>query len=100
MVGWVFIVLVLVVIYMIFETMRLRHGIVSIILIIFLLFFLLSLVFVFKDRQIDLNSFGGIKDATKTYFDWLALTWNNFRGLTGNAGKVDWKGNETKAKTK
>ena len=98
MVGWVFIVLILIVIYVLFELMRFKHGIFSIILIIVLLFFLLSLVFVFKDKQVDLNSFGGIQDAVGVYFDWIALTWNNFGALTGNAGNINWNGNGTKTK--
>ncbi len=100
MVGWVFIALVLLAIYIVFELMKVKHGVFSIFLIVILLLFLLSLVFVFRNNHPDLNTFGGIKDAAGVYVDWLGLTWNNFRSLTGNAAKTDWNVNKTKSKTK
>ena len=100
MVSWIFIALVVLVVYIIFELMMAKHGIITLVVIIFLILFLLSLVFVFKNRAVDLDSFGGIKNATSVYFDWLALTWNNFRTLTGNAAKTEWTVNSSKSKPK
>lgn len=96
MVSWIFIVLVLVAIYIIFELIKFKHGIFSILTIILIVLFLLSLFFVFKDRGVDLNNWTGIKNSVKIYFDWFSLAWHNTKAVTGNAISMNWK-NQTRS---
>jgi len=93
----VFIILALVglVIYVYFEVKRFKHKIFAIFLIALLLFFSLSVMYVFKGKEVDLKSFSGVKEVTVIYFSWLWSIFVNMKTLTSQATKMDWGINQT-----
>jgi D-alanyl-lipoteichoic acid acyltransferase DltB (MBOAT superfamily) len=82
-------------IWLIFESKRMKHKIFAILLIGLVLFSYFSFVFVFKGKEIDYTSFDGIQDAATMYFSWLGTIFVNFKTITTKAINMDWSGNET-----
>ncbi len=87
--------LLVIAIWVIFETKRMKHKILAVFLIGLLLFSYFSFTFVFREQEIDFRSLDGIKMATGLYMSWLGTVFLNFKALTANAIHMDWKGNET-----
>lgn len=69
---------------------KIKHKIFTIFLIGFFLFILITGVFVFKGKTIDLNSKEGIFEAGKVYFSFLGTVGKNVFALTANAVNMDW----------
>lgn len=87
--------LLIIAVWVVFETKRMRHKLLAIFLIGLILFSYFSFNTVFKDKDVNLKSFDGIKTATNLYFSWLGAIFTNFKILTANAIHMNWKSNET-----
>jgi hypothetical protein len=72
-----------------------KPKIIGGIMIILLLTMFLSFNFAMKNQDIDFKSVSGIISAGKIYFSWMGYAFGNFKTITANAIKMDWKGNQT-----
>ncbi|MFH1209888.1 MAG: hypothetical protein V1663_03810 [archaeon] len=89
-------VLVLVVaIWLIIEFKRFRHKILAVFLILLILFTYFSFAGVIKDKNLDLKTLDGMKEAGKLYFLWLGNAFKNVKVVTSNVINMSWKMNET-----
>jgi predicted ferric reductase len=89
-------VLVLIIaIWLIIEFKRFRHKILAVFLILLILFTYFSFAGVIKDKNLDLKTFNGMKEAGKLYFIWLGNAFNNVKVVTSNAINMSWRMNET-----
>jgi predicted ferric reductase len=89
-------VLVLVVaIWLIIEFKRFRHKILAVFLIFLILFTYFSFAGVVKDKNLDLKTFDGMKEAGKLYFLWIGNAFKNVKVVTSNVIDMDWRVNET-----
>lgn len=95
---WAIIVLGIVVlslgIWFFLEFKRMKHKVFALFLIGLVLFIFFSAVFVFNGKEVDYKTGPGVMSATKVYFSWLGSVFGNFKTITTNAIKMDWKGNE------
>ena len=82
-------------IWLIFESKRMKHKVFAIFLIGFVLFSYFSFMFVFKNKDVDFKSVDGVKEASSMYFSWLGTLFSNFKTITAKAIKMNWKGNMT-----
>ena len=64
-------------------------------LIVLILFFYVSAYYVFKDREVDLKSYSGIKEASGIYFTYLGGVFGNMKSITTNAIKMNWGGSNS-----
>lgn len=78
-----------------FKFKHTQHRVYSIVLILLLLFFYVSGSQIIDKNNIELNSAEGIMAAGEVYLKWLGHALVNLKGLTGEAIKMDWKGNQT-----
>ncbi|MBT3405326.1 hypothetical protein HN832_00445 [archaeon] len=91
-----FVVAILViVVWLMLEFQRLKHKFLAIFVIGFMLSVYFTGFYVFNGKEIDYKSVSGLIDMSKTYFSWLFSIAGNFKSLTVNAVKMDWKGNLT-----
>ena len=93
MVSWLaitLVVLVIVVIYVFIEMRRARHKMFAYFLIGLILFFFVTGWYVFKDKEVNFDSFKGVMDAGKIYFSWIGGAFGNLKSITTNAIKMDW----------
>jgi len=89
-------VLVLVVaIWLIIEFKRFRHKILAVFLIVLILFTYFSFSAVIKDKNLDLKTFDGMKEAGGLYVLWMGNVFKNVKVITANAIHLNWKMNET-----
>ena len=79
-----------------FKEIRHRAGLFTIIVI--LLFFIITISYVSKVNNINLNSFEGISAVSKIYFSWLGNVGKNLWSITGYAIKQDWSINASESK--
>lgn len=92
----IFIVAALVIaIWIVIELKRVRHKIFAMFLIGLILFLYFSSAFVFKEKEVDLQSITGITSAVKVYFSWLGSIFVNLKSITSNAIGMDWEGNKS-----
>ncbi len=82
--------IVLVVFYLLIELKRMKHKFFAIFVILIMILFIGTAYFVFKDRNLDLNSFDGWSDATKVYMSFLGSVFENTKTITTNAIRMDW----------
>jgi len=89
-------VLVLVVaIWLVIEFKRFRHKLLAVFLILLILFTYFSFAGVVKDKNLDLKTFDGMKEAGKLYFLWIGHAFKNVKVVTSNVIDMDWRMNET-----
>jgi len=92
----VFIVgILIIVVWLLVEMKRMRHKLFAIVLIILILLFYVSAYYVFKDREVDLKSYSGIKEASGIYFTYLGGVFGNMKSITTNAIKMNWGGSNS-----
>ncbi len=89
------IAILIIAIWVIIETKRMKHKLFAIFLIGLILFSYFSFSFVLKEKEIDFTSIGGITNVANLYFSWIGTVFLNFKTLTAKAINLDWKGNET-----
>ena len=92
----IFVIAILIIaIWVIVEMKRMRHKMFALFLIGLILFSYLSFTFVFKDKEINLTSIEGIREASGMYFSWLGTVFSNLKSITARTVDMNWKGNET-----
>ena len=74
---------------------RFRHKILAVFLVLLILFTYLSFSAVIKDKNLDLTTFSGVKEAGRLYVLWLGHAFKNVRVVTSNAVNMSWKMNES-----
>lgn len=89
------VVVLMVFVWLFIEFKRAKHKLLAIFLIFLLLFTYWGFVASIKDKDINFKSLDGIKTAGQLYFAWLGNVFTNLKSLTGNAVKMDWKGEQT-----
>ena len=82
-------------IWVIIETKRMKHKMLAIFLIGLILFSYFSFSFVLKEEEIDFRSVEGVQNMAGLYFSWLGTVFVNFKTLTTKAIKMNWQRNET-----
>jgi len=82
-------------IWIIVELKRFKHKLFAIFLIALILATYLSFSVVFQNHEIDYKSPTGLVTAGKLYFSWLGSIFGNFKSITTDAVKMDWKANVT-----
>ena len=87
--------ILIIAIWVIIETKRMKHKVFAIFLIGLILFSYFSFSFVLKEKEIDFMSIDGIQTVGSLYFSWISTVFVNFKTLTTRAIKMDWQGNET-----
>jgi len=86
-----FIMAVLIIaIWVIIETKRLKHKVFAFFLIGIILFSYLSAAVIFRGDNIDFKTPSGLFNAGKIYFSWVFSVSGNFVKIAGNAIKMDW----------
>lgn len=85
------IAVIIIVIWLIIEAKRMRHKLFAIFLILLILFSYFSFILALKGKDIDYSTPGGFVDAAGLYFSWLGHVFVNFKTITANAIKMDWK---------
>jgi hypothetical protein len=97
--GWVIIVAILVMAFIIIEKfVHFSHWnskFWTIAVISILGFVALSFFGVAQANAINLNTLGGFFNATKLYFSWLVNAFGNIKDITGNAVRMNWFPNMT-----
>jgi hypothetical protein len=82
-------------IWLIIEFKRMRHKILAIFLIVLILFTYFSFSAVIKEKNLDLKTFDGMKEAGRLYFLWIGNAFTNVKVITSNAINLSWGVNET-----
>jgi len=72
-----------------------NHHFSLMITIAILAFLLIGFIIATSGQDIDLSSGQGIKTAFKLYASWFGNSLENIQGITSNAIKMDWGGNNT-----
>jgi len=86
---------VIIAIWVLIEMKRMRHKFFAVFLIVLILLFYVSAYYVFKDREVDLKSYSGIKEASGIYFTYLGGVFGNMKSITTNAIKMNWGGSNS-----
>ena len=77
-------------IWILVETKRMKHKIFAIILIALILVSYFGFSSVIKNNNIDLKTVEGLSKVTKLYFLWFGSLFGNMKSITTNAIKIDW----------
>lgn len=85
----------MVAVWLFIEFKRFRHKILAVFLVLLILFTYLSFSAVIKDKNLDLTTFSGVKEAGRLYVLWLGHAFKNVRVVTSNAVNMSWKMNES-----
>lgn len=97
MVNPILIVVVVLVaaIWLFIEFKRFRHKMLAVFLILLILFTYISFSAVIKNKNIDLKTFEGIKEAGHLYVLWLGNAFQNVKVVTSNVIDMNWNVNDT-----
>ncbi len=88
------VVALIVLIWLSIEFKRFKHKIIAIFLILLILFTYLSFSAVIRDKNLDLKTFEGMKEAGKLYVLWLGHAFKNIGVITSNAISMNWTVND------
>ncbi len=80
------------VIWVLAELRRFNHKFIAIFLIVLILVSYFGFVVTLKGKDIDYKSLDGLQNVAKLYFIWVGQIFKNFKSITANAIKLDWKG--------
>lgn len=89
------IALVIALIWIVVEMRRFNHKFLAILLIILILASYFGFVVTLKGKDIDYKSVNGLQTVAKLYFIWIGQIFKNFKTITANAIKLDWKGDSS-----
>lgn len=98
MINWILIVLIVALIWILLHFRHANHRFWTFLWLVLIIFFILTVFFVFKDREVDLQSVDGFKTAFGVYLNWFGSAFQNIKVLTGSATQMDWRGNSTETK--
>ena len=88
----VIIALVIALIWIFVELRRFKHKFFAIFLIVLILASYFGFVVTLKGKDTDFKSLDGMQNIAKLYFIWIGQIFKNFKSITANAVKLDWKG--------
>lgn len=88
---WIIIAILVVVAFFILRIHHLKHKIFLFLVVFAVLFIFITASNVVTKYKIDLKSVNGIEKGAKIYFAWLGGAFDNFKSITGNAIKMDWR---------
>jgi len=91
--DWFIIIVGIVAIFLVSKLIHFKHlkyKITAILLILLFFFAYLTIAKVISDNSINIKTASGVFQATKVYFSWLGMAFNNLRSLTGNVVNMDW----------
>ena len=91
----ILVVVLIAVIWLFIEFKRFRHKMLAVFLIVLILFTYISFSAVIKNKNIDLKTFEGIKQAGHLYVLWLGNAFKNVKVVTSNVINMNWQANET-----
>ena len=94
------VILLVIVILTIIKLTHLKHKVYAVAIVLLLLFFYLSGSYIVEEKNIDLSTGEGILKAGGVYLGWIGHIFSNAKSLTGQAIKMDWKGDLGENKTK
>jgi hypothetical protein len=80
-------------VWILIEVKRLKHKLFAIFLIGLILFSYFSFSAIFDGSDINFKSTDGLMQAGKIYFSWMYSVFGNFKVITTNAIKMNWKSN-------
>ena len=96
----VIIAVVVALIWILIELQRFKHKLFAIFLIALIIFSYLGFILAVKGQDVDLKSVDGLKEAGGLYFAWLGTIFGNFKDITTQAIKMDWKSDSDKMNEK
>ncbi len=88
------------VIWVLAELRRFNHKFIAIFLIVLILVSYFGFVVTLKGKDIDYKSLDGLQNVAKLYFIWVGQIFKNFKSITANAIKLDWKGGASELNAK
>jgi predicted tellurium resistance membrane protein TerC len=86
---------VIIFIWIFVEVRRFRHKTIVVIILLFLILTCFGFSLTIKDKELNLKTIDGIKDAGQLYFYWLGNTLSNLKPITTNTIKMEWETNTT-----
>jgi hypothetical protein len=95
MVNFLLIVVIILILWILFQMKSAHHHLGMYVWIAIVLFLILSVAYAFKGVNIDFKSASGIESAFKIYVSWLGHAFQNVKTLTGQATQLNWRGNST-----
>ena len=96
----IIIALVIALIWIFVELRRFQHKFFAIFLIALILFSYFGFVVTLKGKDINFKSADGLQTVAKLYFVWIGSIFKNFKTITANAIKLDWKGDASNLNAK
>lgn len=91
----IIIALVIALIWILVELRRFKHKFFAILLIAMILASYFGFVVTLKGKDINYKSIDGLQTVVKLYFIWIGSIFKNFKTITANAIKLDWKGDSS-----
>src|SRR3989338_6080400 len=91
----IIIALIIALIWIFVELRRFKHKFFAIFLIAVILFSYFGFVTTLKGKDVDYKSLDGLQNIAKLYFIWVESVFKNFKTITANAVKMDWKGDSS-----
>ena len=88
----IIIALVIALIWIFVELRRFKHKFFAIFLIVLILASYFGFVVPLKGKDVNYKSIDGLQNVAKLYFIWIGSIFKNFKTITANAIKLDWKG--------
>src|SRR3990167_1385236 len=96
----IIIAIVIALIWIFVELRRFKHKFFAIFLIGLILASYFGFVVTLKGKDIDYKSLDGVQGVAKLYFLWVGQIFKNFKSITANAVKLDWKGEASEFNSK
>jgi len=81
-------------IWIVIEFKRFKHKMLAVFLIMLVILTYVSFLVTLKGKDIDFKSIEGLRTAGTLYFSWMGSVFGNFKAITTNAIKMDWKPEE------
>ena len=96
----IIIALIIALIWIFVELRRFQHKFFAIFLIALILISYFGFVVTLKGKDINYKSIDGLQTVAKLYFVWIGSLFKNFKTITANAIKLDWKNDPSSMNTK
>ncbi len=93
MVNYILIAILIIFVLLLLRAKHVKEKIFLVLIILLIIFFVVTASTLIKNKEINLTTFDGIVVAGKIYFKWLIHIGKNLGDITGEAIKMDWKGN-------
>ncbi len=95
MISIILVLVGLVGLFFIMKSKELKHKGTWILIFLIVLILYAGYISVIAGKNIDINSTEGVETVIKLYTGWLVHGFDNVKTLSGQAVKMDWKGNSS-----